>query len=849
MAINVTTKGKAQLYTEGASIDAHYGPWISKEYYENWVTQEMGLQLREGVTIAVKEADGKIVKYVRENGAWREDGGSKQVVTKESIGLGNVDNTSDMEKPVSNATQEALNKKVSEESLTTMLENKVNIDDMNKALEGKADKAEIAEISEHAKKADASASQAQASAENAADSAKVVEDALKNLPSTPEGVTAQVALNTSYIDKLKGVRTINTDDFIKGVWVSHTDGTETANEFRASTPFVAVKKGEIIEAQGDTQNYAFAIFFDTSKQYTSYHALHAASSVEVAKDGYVRFMGYPNPAWSAYIKGKSILDFVRDDAGETDHSLLELISQDLGMEGDAYYRSAIFTNIGYLDKSQGNVVETGPYRNTGYIRVAAGDKVVAFLGRGSNTPNAICFYDDNNTFVQGVSMTYASTTNELYECVVPSAATKMRCCCVASLIEQAYIRIKGADNTLDKIHEQLNKIGSRVSASSKARVTNTLCNYKGFGVPSSRITITETTDSNARMNYKTIEQHINRTKLEMVFSPKTSNCKTGIGFNAPYLYMTEIRVYGNTFEIYSGGAMRDGTTQAASGAVVFSQTLGFSLAVGKMYKLSIEKRDAIANGSGGFIDDCVFAIDDFDGHAFEKHITRDKTAMNGVSTNIIGICDGEAYISHKLGSVDIINISLSSQYNPHAKVVYAGDSYVAGDTLVGLGQDKKCAALIQQAIGDKDVVLTGIGGELLNNNWYNTNMQVLEWFQPDYLIVALGINNASDFDSYKTILDKTIEYCDACGIIPILTTIPPRGNPDTASGFRTQANAYVRNSGRLYVDISKAVTTDSTESTWKTGVVQTYDYIHPTPTGHALMAERFKIEVPEIFVK
>lgn len=49
-------------------------------------------------------------------------------VTKEQIGLGNVDNTSDLMKPISNATQEALDKKLDAASLPTRLPNPTKLE-------------------------------------------------------------------------------------------------------------------------------------------------------------------------------------------------------------------------------------------------------------------------------------------------------------------------------------------------------------------------------------------------------------------------------------------------------------------------------------------------------------------------------------------------------------------------------------------------------------------------------------------------------------------------------------------------------------------------------------------------
>lgn len=74
--MDVTTKARSQVFTGGASIDANYGPWPSIEAYTAFLLSLGKSTPFEGVTIAVKNTQGKITKYVYENGSWRQDGGS-----------------------------------------------------------------------------------------------------------------------------------------------------------------------------------------------------------------------------------------------------------------------------------------------------------------------------------------------------------------------------------------------------------------------------------------------------------------------------------------------------------------------------------------------------------------------------------------------------------------------------------------------------------------------------------------------------------------------------------------------------------------------------------------------------
>lgn len=71
----ITTKRKAQLYTEGANIDANYGPWDSIADYESFITEDVGLDVPyDATTICVKDTQtGVVTKYIYENEQWRQE--------------------------------------------------------------------------------------------------------------------------------------------------------------------------------------------------------------------------------------------------------------------------------------------------------------------------------------------------------------------------------------------------------------------------------------------------------------------------------------------------------------------------------------------------------------------------------------------------------------------------------------------------------------------------------------------------------------------------------------------------------------------------------------------------------
>ena len=118
---------------------------------------------------------------------------------------------------------------------------------------------------------------------------------------------------------------------------------------------------------------------------------------------------------------------------------------------------------------------------------------------------------------------------------------------------------------------------------------------------------------------------------------------------------------------------------------------------------------------------------------------------------------------------------------------------------------------------------------------------------PKYLIIALGVNN-EHFNIYSAGMKTTLQLCDTLGIEPILVTITPyysNGDYDSRSTVREAVNNFVRTSGRRYVDICAAVTTNN-ETRWKDGYVLS-DGIHPSVEGHSVIFDIFKSEIPELF--
>ena len=69
----IATKSKALFFTSGPSIDASYGPWDNIEQYENFLSNDLGLDSPyEYTKIGVKDQEtGSRTEYIYENGEWK----------------------------------------------------------------------------------------------------------------------------------------------------------------------------------------------------------------------------------------------------------------------------------------------------------------------------------------------------------------------------------------------------------------------------------------------------------------------------------------------------------------------------------------------------------------------------------------------------------------------------------------------------------------------------------------------------------------------------------------------------------------------------------------------------------
>lgn len=231
-----TTKNKSQFYSEGANIDANYGPWGSITEYTQWLSSTVGLETPpEGVTIAVKAADGSITKYVFKKGEWEKDyqapeGGipKDDLASAVQASLTKADSALQTHQSLANyptkseadGKYQAKGNYLTEHQDISNLATKQSLSEVDtKATNALAD---ITTAAQSAQRAEMSASQANVHASTAREKATqaeakltIIQSQIENM-TTPEGevipeiVAANVANNKAEVEVLKS--TINGDE-------------------------------------------------------------------------------------------------------------------------------------------------------------------------------------------------------------------------------------------------------------------------------------------------------------------------------------------------------------------------------------------------------------------------------------------------------------------------------------------------------------------------------------------------------------------------------------------------------------------------------------------------------------
>ena len=152
---------------------------------------------------------------------------------------------------------------------------------------------------------------------------------------------------------------------------------------------------------------------------------------------------------------------------------------------------------------------------------------------------------------------------------------------------------------------------------------------------------------------------------------------------------------------------------------------------------------------------------------------------------------------------------------------------------------------VTQRLGFHNFMLDGFGGRDSTDAFVSLEL-ALEKAVPKKIMWCLGMNDRDTETAinakWKETVDSIIDLCNKKGIELILCTIP-----ETPVAVHTFKNAYVKASGKRYVDVCHAVGAD-VSNTWYDGMLNKTDKIHPTDLGESVIADYMIANVPELCV-
>jgi lysophospholipase L1-like esterase len=301
----------------------------------------------------------------------------------------------------------------------------------------------------------------------------------------------------------------------------------------------------------------------------------------------------------------------------------------------------------------------------------------------------------------------------------------------------------------------------------------------------------------------------------------------GIGkkdkYNMSFGTLATIKCANKTLDLHSKW---DGTTTLPS--VSATATIPFDFVAGRKYFVEFIKNSSVVT---------VRLTDSYTMASVE--VTGDS---NVLGIDGIGRSWGAPSLIFISGDVKFLDIDFVAMEDCECDVLVVGDSITEGYNLANTGEmNKRWAYQLKQLV--PQTVIAGRGGGDSFDLSIRYEMDISK-FKAKYMIIALGTNDTSDFNYWKTNVMTAINKASVNGTIPVLTTLPP--HIDNKSVLFGQINSWIRSSGYKYVDFAEVLTTDSTNNTWKSGVSLS-DRVHPNATGHDLMFKRLKMDVPELF--
>lgn len=169
--------------------------------------------------------------------------------------------------------------------------------------------------------------------------------------------------------------------------------------------------------------------------------------------------------------------------------------------------------------------------------------------------------------------------------------------------------------------------------------------------------------------------------------------------------------------------------------------------------------------------------------------------------------------------------------------------WVFGNSYIGLNNVKRWATQLKNAGFADNVLFNGYAGES-SSAAITALTNALKLGKPQKLVWCLGMNDGADgvdtpSANYSSGIAQVEALCAANGIELIYATIPSVPNQSNEA-----KNAYVRGTGKRYIDFAMAVGA-AANGTWYTGMLDE-DNVHPTEAGAIALYHRAIADCPEL---
>lgn len=231
--------------------------------------------------------------------------------------------------------------------------------------------------------------------------------------------------------------------------------------------------------------------------------------------------------------------------------------------------------------------------------------------------------------------------------------------------------------------------------------------------------------------------------------------------------------------------------------------------------------------------------------------TNQRVQISEINSNRLGT-GGRMRLCFLGGQQDITKVRVFS-WNRKGGIAVLGDSHTSGTNATI--EANSYAMRLQYGskynysnFGYPSITTINIlsGGNWMNSVWANVRTQ-----DPDYAIIALGYNDATNGDtaSFRTAYRAIIDSCIANSIVPILTTLVPRTN--NSSPIMTNYNLVISSLATQYslklADVFTALSANSGGTNVINPNYLSNDNIHLSDSGHLVMANTIKALGGELF--